>query len=160
MMAPPSDISGIPCRTQLVTVEKFSRIRVCSPLGEVSSKRARKVPPALLTSTSIGPRSSCVRCMKAATASSSRASSTPDTQRRPSASTCWTTSGSSVGSLSKTATSAPKRAMASAVAAPMPRAAPVTTATRSVSRMLSGEGLTDLLSIVATMATILRYRGR
>ena len=57
MTAPPSDISGIPWRTQLVTVEKFSLIRACSPLGDTSAKRALKVPPALLTSTSMGPSS-------------------------------------------------------------------------------------------------------
>ena len=120
-----------------MTWVKFSAMIDASPLGAMSRNGATNVPPALFTSTSTRSKRSAIDSTKASTASGSRTSSSALSTGRPSPSMSAATSASRSAWRSQIATVAPHRANRRAVARPIPWAAPVTTATRSVSRMES-----------------------
>src|SRR6056297_1368391 len=115
---------------------------VSQPFGEMSSKPATKLAPALFTSTSRPPNDSTVASTSASTASRSvtshsTASALPPSSRMPSA------TGSTFScSREHTTTSAPSAANRSATARPMPLDAPVTTAVPETEN-LSGMGVTS-----------------
>ena len=88
--------------------------------------------PALLTRMSVGPRRRSASAIAAATAPASVTS-----MRRPMPPTASPASRAVRSSTSSAATFAPSAARRSAIARPMPRPAPVTSATRSVSPRIS-----------------------
>ena len=101
-------------------------------------------PPAVLTSTSRRPASAAARATKACTAALSRTSTTsarPAPARAPSIAA--RVASSSAGRTSQAHTVAPSRASATPMARPMPWAAPVTIATRPVSRDTETRGCLD-----------------
>src|SRR4051794_7797197 len=89
-----------------------------------------RVTPALLISTVGAPSSAATRSTAACTWSASLTSAPTASARPPAASIAWTVSLPAASSRSRTATANPSCASRRAVAAPMPRAAPVTMATR------------------------------
>src|SRR5580704_13158005 len=135
MIEPPSGMPGRQARMKLVTLVKFSSTRAAWPLAEMSVKGALKPPPALLTRMSIGPRVAT----RASTASRRRTSRTSVLTVRPRAAAARAVTSSPSASRSHSARSAPKAARARAVAAPIPTAAPVTSATRPASDTSAGE---------------------
>src|SRR5438132_9740539 len=101
------------------------------------------------------PSSRPTRAQKSATASGSRTSNTPVTTRRPSASASCATAVRFTSSRSQSARSAPKRANVSATPRPIPAAAPVISATRSVSSTDEGSS-----AIGETLSVVPRASGR
>ncbi len=101
-------------------------------LADVSMNAWGIVPPTLLTTRSSRPKASRARSTRAATASRSFRLAGTATARRPASSTCRATASSCSAVLAEMTTSAPAWARPIAVAAPIPRPAPVTMATLSV----------------------------
>src|SRR5882762_4189199 len=129
-------MTGRTAREATKTLVRFER-RIDSHSASVMSSVARIVakPPALLTSTSTRPQrltaastTPCI-CAGAAASAPKPTASAPVSRRRLAAASAPAPSRSS------TARRAPSRANASAVTAPMPRAAPVTMTTRPWNRM-------------------------
>ncbi len=137
-MLPPGGMSGTTRRTSVVTWVKFSSTNVSSPLALSSRNGAKNVPPALLTSVSTRPHSATTSPTHEVTASRSRTSRVRASAGRPVAATAAAVSSRASSFLSHIATVAPKRASSSALARPMPWPTPVTSATRSVSRIDDG----------------------
>src|SRR3954449_11666623 len=96
----------------------------------VSTSGATREIPALLRTASTAPNSASPRSNAARTAAESRTSTLIGRARRPCSVTSRTTSHRSSSGRANTATSAPSRARAPAVASPMPEEAPVTRAMR------------------------------
>src|SRR6266540_5779920 len=135
---PASGTSGTTPRTKFVTLRKFSRTRASCPLVFTSRKAAWNPPPALLTRMSTRSNCSPTTPRKPLTWSLSRTSTSAATTRRPDPSIASAVPSRFGTSRSQIARSAPKLANVSAMASPMPTAAPVTTATRSVSSAADG----------------------
>ena len=113
---------------------KFSAIIVASPFSVTSRNGEKKVPPALLTSTSMPPNLLTTPSTNTSRASASRTSNRAETRgvRRPGLpGRRWRRC-------------APNRVHSSAVARPIPRAAPVTTTILSVSRIDDGSTCSTL----------------
>src|SRR4030095_10990138 len=123
---------------QCMTDSRLARQRACQPLGALSRNGATKTPPALLTSTSTGPRCAAVASSAAATASGSRASAGTASASPPALAMPAAVRPAVSGSRSSTATRAPKRAITRAIPRPMPAPAPVTSAVRPSSEALRG----------------------
>src|SRR5205807_3402145 len=136
--APVAGIRGTKARTQWVTLSKFSSTRASWPLRLTPRNSLLNVPPTLLTKTSTRPKRCRTAKANSPTAPPSLTSNRPVRADRPVASTSAAAAARFSESRSHMATSAPKRAKATAMARPMPTAAPVTTATRSVNRTLLG----------------------
>src|SRR4051794_40294910 len=113
-----------PRRWTFMTVSQSSSLILNSMLSRVT--------PALLISTVGAPSSAAIRSTAAWTCSASLTSAPTARARPPAASMAWTVFFASASFRSSTATANPSSASRRAVAAPMPRAAPVTTATRAV----------------------------
>src|SRR5215470_7983400 len=146
----PVVINGTKARMQCVTCVKFSRTSASWPFSFTSRNAAWKPPPALLTRMSTAPKRAPTCSAKARTRGSSRTSKTSLTAVRDAASISRTAAARFPASRSHTATWAPKRAIATAIARPMPTAAPVTTATQSVRRMLFGSRVMRLFCTAPT----------
>ena len=98
--------------------------------SDILNSRLSRVTPALFTSTVGGPSSAATRATAASTCSASDTSAPTASARPPAASIASTVPFAAASSRSITATARPSAASRSAVAAPIPRAAPVTIATR------------------------------
>src|SRR5581483_803186 len=133
------------------------RMSASCPFSLTSRNDARNPPPALFTSTSTRCDSApTASCTNGSTWARSRTSSTPVTTGRPSASMARATRAKPSALRSHNASDAPKRANASAIASPMPCAAPVTTVLRGLD--LPADEATALL--VETEARYLGYVAR
>ncbi len=118
----------------------------------ILKRRLSRRTPALLTRMVGAPSSAAMRSIAACTWASSETSQPTASARPPAAVICSTVSLQAASSRSMTATARPSAASRTAVAAPMPRAAPVTTATRcSVVDML--------VLLVLEILELLRSRG-
>ena len=120
------------CATTTLNRNAFSRCR-----GVVARNGRGSAPPTLLTTMSSRPKASTAAAASPAAASGSLRSAGTTTARRPAASTSRATAASWPSVRAEITTSAPAWARATAVAAPIPRPAPVITATRPVTRKRS-----------------------
>src|SRR5690348_15961129 len=116
-------IRKAPRRWTFMTVSQSDSVILNSMLSRVT--------PALLTSTVGPPSSAAMRSTAAVTCSTSLTSAPTARALPPAASIASTVPLAWASSRSRTATANPSWASRIAVAAPMPRAAPVTTATRA-----------------------------
>jgi hypothetical protein len=111
------------------TPKTLTRNSASRSSGEVSSRSLTWAIPALLMKTSTLPSSLATRSTSPKTASRSETSAAIATDRRPRALTSSATFSAPSALTSLMATSAPSAASRSAMALPIPLAAPVTTAT-------------------------------
>src|SRR5699024_11324161 len=120
-------IKNAPLRWTFMTVSQSST--------DILNSRLSRRTPALLTRMAGGPRRSATVSTAAVTWSGSDTSQPTASAVPPSAVILSTTCWASASFRSSTATARPSRAKRSAVAAPMPWAAPVTIATRGFADM-------------------------
>src|SRR5437773_4607513 len=130
------------CR-QKNTPLAFTRMIRSQSASVRSMMYARRVTPALLTSTSMRSKAAITRRTMASMAATSPTSVSTARPRRPSCETASAVDLASPASMSTAATCAPARASARAAALPIPVPAPVTIATRSVSVMLIPPGVAE-----------------
>src|SRR5690606_33569824 len=119
------------CAARLMRNEprRCTDMTVSQSSSDILNSRLSRRTPALFTSTTGGPSSAATRATAAETCAES-ATSTPTARAFPPFfSICATVSAQAPSSRSQTATAKPSRPSRTAVAAPMPRAAPVTMAT-------------------------------
>src|SRR5579871_420402 len=103
----------------------------------ILNSRLSRITPALLTSTTGAPSSPATRSTAASTWSRWLTSAPTATARPPASAISFTVPAQAASSRSRTATAIPSAASLRAVAAPMPRAAPVTIATVCVTEVFS-----------------------
>src|SRR5262245_12151615 len=120
------------CATTTLNRNAFSRCR-----GSVARNGRGSAPPTLLTTMSSRPKASTAAAASPAAAPGSLRSAGTTTARRPAASTSRATVASWSSVRAEISTSAPAWARATALASPIPRPAPVITATRPVTRKRS-----------------------
>src|SRR3984957_17857323 len=101
----------------------------------ILNSRLSRITPALLTSTVGAPSSATTRSTAALTCSLLLTSAPTATARPPASAISFTVPAHAVSSRSRTATAIPSAASLRAVAAPMPRAEPVTIAILSVTEL-------------------------
>src|SRR5438067_6556893 len=142
MMCPPPwrIMAGRTARQQRNAARAFTPMTRSNRFGGVSRMPAQCRAPALLTNRSIRPNRSSALAAMPSIWSASRTSTGTGRARTPSASTSAATVKTEPGSFSVDSvlfaaitTSHPSRASPMAMARPMPRLAPVTTATRPLS---------------------------
>lgn len=135
----PGSAARQPCHTPSRSTAKQRR----QSSSLIVSGSANTLMPALFTSTSSGPNSASVRASAARTESWRVTSACSASTRAPSTSAAIAAAIAAAvrcacsTSTSSSATHAPSRANACAIAAPMPRAAPVTAATLPASRAIT-----------------------
>src|ERR1700734_88592 len=118
---------------------RFDLYSASQPFSVVSRIPDQNTPPALLTRIVTGPSSAEVCASAASTATLSRTSTV-----MPSAPISAAADAHDSGLRSQIATCAPNALKPAAMPRPMPAPAPVTTATRSVRRMLEGSSAMNL----------------
>ena len=121
-----------PFAAACVTVQvprRLLRTTASKPLGLMCCAGDGNWPPALLTSTSTGPRASPTASKNAVTESGSRMSAVPWKTVTPSASSDSAAAASGSGRRPQIATLAPSAPISRAMASPMPVPPPVMTAT-------------------------------
>jgi len=136
---PPASIIARPqCFEQKKTPVRFTSRTSCQSSASIASAGTFRVMPALFTSTSTPPKRSTVRSMSSHTDDSSATSTGIAAVSTPVASaTALAARSPASSSRFATTTSAPASASARAIALPMPRLPPVTTAVRSSSENAS-----------------------
>ena len=137
--APCSRRTGPTARMPLSAPSKFTRKYRSKPSGRISAAGAvNGAAPALLTSTSTAPRSARVRRTRACICPRSVTSVGTARAFPPTDSISAAAASSSGAPRAARTTAAPARANAAAMALPIPRFAPVTTATFPQSEPASG----------------------
>jgi hypothetical protein len=142
--APPARQWNTPRRLTSITASNCSSVIFCS--------RASLVMPALLTSTSMLPKRSFTAATMASSASRSVTFSARPIVCAPRARTSATAASTPSGLRSQTTTAAPSSANFSAVARPMPWAAPVTMQTLCFSRIAAGTQDVGLMVVEVAQA--------
>src|SRR5205823_5141134 len=128
----PAPRAAIPWRTAWVVLRtpfRLTAMRRSQSAGSLSAKKCSRSQPALLTRTSSGPSAPSIAATARPTASRSATSAAAAALRPPAARTSAATASAVAPSRSTIPTASPSRASRSAMARPIPRPAPVTSAT-------------------------------